>query len=57
MDDTEALVHILFQHQDGTVELVYSTTNLEMTEEYVDIKNDQMAEVGLPGMWCTSEGR
>jgi len=53
----ESLVHVLFQHQDGTVEHVYSTPDLEAAEDYVDLKNDQLAELGLPGCWATSEGR
>lgn len=51
------LVHVLFQHQDGTVELMYSTYDLEAAENYVDMKNDEMYAVGLPGCWTTSEGR
>jgi len=55
--NNDILVHVLFQHQDGTVELVYSTYDLEAAEEYVDMKNDELAERGLPGCWATSEGR
>lgn len=55
--NNDILVHVLFQHQDGTVELKYSTYDLEAAEDYVDMKNDEMAMAGLPGCWATSEGR
>ena len=50
----DSQIQILFRHQNGITELVHITNDIGEAEDFVSMKNNELAAHGFLGCWFTS---